>query len=488
MTLEGTLLRNFGYGFRLGLFLPVRQSAYRTSPGEAAAMLLAVLALGVALSWGLSDSGSTFNFAGLSSVAAAGFLYLAATFLICAVQGRQGSFPTFLILVLSVYPLFAIPSIPFAIPQSRDWLATHIWVWVVVFVAYLVWYAAVVFRSIRLLYRPRWYRCAGLTGLYCLVLLSGQYGLPQQPLFGDSASASPLQSLGGLARSSDSGDTDKWAPYRRLNVERIYYAQNRLLAAALNDLAPQRSDRSDLYFLGFGSYAYQDVFRNEVTEARALFDKRFGTEKRSLALINSLKTYRDVPLANTYNLQQSLNELGRIIDRDQDMVFLYLTSHGSKDHRLSVEFGSLRPRDLSAKHLKKMLDRSGIKWRVIVVSACFSGGFLDVLKDDYSLIMTAARRDRMSFGCSDDRSFTYFGEALINQELRFERSFVKAFQSAVERIELWEYREGLDRSQPQLHVGVAIKDKLEDLERLLESEDRAQTSRAIPGERSATSQ
>ena len=87
------------------------------------------------------------------------------------------------------------------------------------------------------------------------------------------------------------------------------------------------------------------------------------------------------------------------------------------------------------------MDRSGIRNRVIVISACYSGGFLDVLKDEYSLIMTAARRDRQSFGCGDTSVFTYFGEAYFVQALTREYSFIKAFYAAKRSIEQREAHE-----------------------------------------------
>ena len=36
------------------------------------------------------------------------------------------------------------------------------------------------------------------------------------------------------------------------------------------------------------------------------------------------------------------------------------------------------------------LNDSGVKWKIVVISACFSGGYIEPLKDDHSLIVTAA--------------------------------------------------------------------------------------------------
>jgi len=43
--------------------------------------------------------------------------------------------------------------------------------------------------------------------------------------------------------------------------------------------------------------------------------------------------------------------------------------------------------------LATALRESGIKWRVIVVSACHAGAFIHALQDDNTIILTAAAPD-----------------------------------------------------------------------------------------------
>ena len=143
---------------------------------------------------------------------------------------------------------------------------------------------------------------------------------------------------------------------------------------------------------------------------------------------------------------------------------LYLTSHGGRDHKLSVEFPPLQLDALTPEMLKEMLDGAGIKWRIIVVSACYSGGFIEPLKDDYTLIMTASAADRTSFGCGTESDATYFGDALFQHALRFEDSLVKAFEQAKSRIEERERSEKLEPSEPQIFVGEEMAAKLPKLE------------------------
>ena len=264
---------------------------------------------------------------------------------------------------------------------------------------------------------------------------------------------------------------DEYAAYRELDVERMFYRQPELLSGRLESLLAERSDREDLYFVGFAGYALQDVFRNEIQFARALFDRRFDTQGRSLVLINHLATRKTLPLATSVNLEHTLQHVGNMIDRENDVVVLFLTSHGSKAD-LSVNFWPLRLNDMTPAMLKQYLDAAAIKWRIIMVSACYSGGFIETLKDENTAIMTAAAVDRMSFGCDDERELTYFGEALLQNQLQSQLSIAAAFEDTAKEIELREQAEQLDPSHPQIYIGKAMQEKLQRLEtRLVRHDD-----------------
>ncbi len=249
------------------------------------------------------------------------------------------------------------------------------------------------------------------------------------------------------------------SPYKALNIEEIYYRQDALVSAELAGLRPQRPGRADLYFVGFAGYSYENVFFEEARSARGLFDRAYDTTGRSILLVNNLATLKASPLATTHNLQTALRGLGRIMDRDEDIAVVFLTSHGAPD-RLSVEFGPLGLNDLSPGALRAMLDDAGIGWRVIIVSACYSGAFIDALKTERTLVITAARADRASFGCAAGNEFTYFGQAFFAEALHRGGSLIDGFRRAAAAIAAREQREGLVASQPQIHVGAAIAVKL----------------------------
>jgi hypothetical protein len=242
--------------------------------------------------------------------------------------------------------------------------------------------------------------------------------------------------------------------------EDIFYLQPKLLERELAALKPGRKGVINLYLIGAAGVSDQDVFMKEVRYVSDMFKKRFGTEGRSVMLINNPKTAALSPIASTTSLGLALKRVGEVMNRDKDILFLYLTSHGSKDHKFTLSFGSMQFNDLDPKRLRAMLDESGIKRRVIVVSACYSGGFVDALKNENSLVITASAADRNSFGCSNEAEFTYFGKAYFDEALRKTDSFIDAFDLAKPIIAAREKKDDFLSSNPRIFVGANIRQPL----------------------------
>lgn len=235
-----------------------------------------------------------------------------------------------------------------------------------------------------------------------------------------------------------------------VDAEAIFYSQNKLLQNKLGKITPGDPNKIELYVLNFASYGGQDVFMKEANYSEKTFKKHFKTSGRSISLINNHKVAQKLPLASVTNLKVTLAHLAKKMDREQDVLFMYLTSHGSKKHELAVSLRGLPLNDLPAKKLADIIKNSGIKWKVIVVSACYSGGFINQLKDEHTMVMTASKLDHVSFGCSDEAEFTYFGRALLKEALPESQSFVAAFHKAKVLVTQWEAKEKYDHSQPQL--------------------------------------
>ena len=149
------------------------------------------------------------------------------------------------------------------------------------------------------------------------------------------------------------------------------------------------------------------------------------------------------------------------MDVENDILFIYMTSHGSSDFEFVIKQTGMDLPYLSAKTLAAALKDSPVKWKVIVIAACFSGGFIPELEDDYTLIITAASADRQSFGCEDRQEFTYFGEAYFKDTLPGSGNFVEAFDQAVEIVMERENAEKFEHSNPQIHKPAPILQHLD---------------------------
>ncbi len=246
----------------------------------------------------------------------------------------------------------------------------------------------------------------------------------------------------------------------RLDAESVFYRQPDLLAEHLRALLPSRPEIIDLYVINFAAYGGQDVFLKEARYSESLFQRRFGATGRLLSLINHPSVTKDVPLASVTNLRRALHHVAEIMDPDEDIVVLYLTSHGSRKKGLDVYLRGVPLNDLSPVMLKKMLDEAGIRWRVVFVSACFSGAFIEPLHDDHSLIMTASTADHVSFGCGDESEFTFFGRALLQYALNRTTDFGAAYDTVRQLVLQWEARDGYSHSQPQMWLGPALDQHL----------------------------
>lgn len=246
--------------------------------------------------------------------------------------------------------------------------------------------------------------------------------------------------------------------------ERGFYAQQDMLRKSLAAVEGGRPGIADIYLLAAGLYAREDVFMKEVQLIADLFRKRFDTAGRSVVLLNNRKTLDTHPVASLTSIAAALQRIGSQMNRDEDLLVMYLSSHGSESHRLSVDFWPLRLAPIDPPALKKALDESGIKWRVIVVSACYSGGFIKPLQDEHTMIITASSATRQSFGCGSMSDATYLAQALFNEELRKTYSIEAAFAAASQSIAERERAQGYEASEPQLFAGAEIRRKLAEIE------------------------
>jgi hypothetical protein len=435
-------------GVRLALLRPLPTAVFRV--GATQIVLLVALALAMTLGLGYLhvDAPRRFNEYGLASFAARFFVNFFAAYLVARLARSLDDFPLFLVAVLSTVPANIALDELYRLLWRPELVAEHPVLGWSPTVLVFAWGFGVVYLAARRVFQRGRLRSAGATVAYYAVVLGWSLTLPATNFW--YTDARPESN-----------------PLAKIDVESVYYSQPSLLEKQLTELKPQRKGVHDIYFVAVGGWANQDVFLKEARSSRRLFDERFDTKGRSVILANNPQTVGELPLANAPNLSAALKSIGALMDPAEDVLFLFLTSHGSREHELAMNFWPLRPNDIVPQQLRDILDDAGIQWRVVVVSACYSGGFIKPLSDARTLVMTAAAADRTSFGCSNENDFTYFGKALFDEALRQEISFVKAFDEAKRRITERESAEKLKPSRPQIAVGERIPEFFAPLERRL---------------------
>lgn len=448
------LSQNLQSGIAIVLFQRTPSSSFIRSVDQLAFLLLFNLAIAVLFSFVRAGGHGMFNYWSLSVLSLHMLLLLLAGWLISRTSGEED-------LALSLPVIVASTYLPYEMISSSTLLATrmegaHIQGMpsLVLLVIVAIWLGSVLYRTFSHTFRLRAPMLTISLAIFCLTTVAPRYYFPVNEIWWQPEENESAEGEG---------------PGSALTEETTFYAQAAMLPKHLAQIQPGQSGQTELYFVGMAPDASQNVFIKEIQSVQTLFASRFGTAGKSVTLANHKTAWETVPIASLTSLRASLQAVGSVMNRDEDILFLYITTHGSRAHDLSVE---LYPLDLSAitpATLKTALDESRITWKVVVISACYSGGYIDPLKDDHTMVITAADATHTSFGCSNQFDYTYFGEAYFDKELRHTYSFTEAFDQARASIAAREATEKLTASNPQMFVSPAMRAKLKEFETALQA-------------------
>jgi hypothetical protein len=400
--------------------------------------MLAVLGAASLALWALLDrlgapEDARFAVYGIAGIGFPILLILLLAFVLSRIAQPRLSYRHGLLIVVAVVPILALAAALIDRFLTGNLAAAA----QIALVLYAVLYVSRALKSTTGMAQPR----ALLIGL---VLLLG-YGW-----FAEAAYISP--SLWLAPEAGDDGDETASPAV----AEPLLFDQQSRLDDALDDVTRSDGAAPEIFFVGFAGVAEQKVFAEEIQLAARVVGTRYGSASRQLLLINDRRDLETHPLATVSGLSYVLQGLAQKMDVDRDILFLSLSSHGSSDPELSVSNGSLPLEQVTADNLSSALRDSGIKWRVIVISACYAGAFIEALKDEHTAIIAAADADRTSFGCSDDRDLTYFGEAFYRDALPGADSLRQAFGRASLEISKREQQEDVTPSEPQAFFGAEI--------------------------------
>ena len=302
-----------------------------------------------------------------------------------------------------------------------------------------------------------WRLVGRIAGLW-LVLFAANVAMPHTPVFVppdfDPRNANWWETLYAAHRAEGKPRTG----LSDGQIAQIEKAQPRLLQDQFARLTPSRKGETEIYTLAVAGWADQDVFVKELDGALEAIGSVLPIKGHTVRLINRRDTVNAIPLASLPNFTAAVHAIGNAMDKDNDVFVLVMTSHGEQTgFALQLPGGA---RELTPQQVAAALDGEGIKNRVVIVSACFSGIFVPPLANDTTIVITAADAKHTSFGCAPGRDWTYFGDAFFHQSLHPGADFENAFDHARVLIHGWEMMDRTTPSNPQGSFGRALVAKL----------------------------
>ncbi len=231
-----------------------------------------------------------------------------------------------------------------------------------------------------------------------------------------------------------------------------------LLKQQLEAADQQRASKPEgrIIFAGFAMHSQSKAFRNDV----------LLTEKSVLSIDPNAIIFRlnnpafgqdaDWPYATTQNIEEVFKKISALA-RDKDKMIILMSTHGNVDV-LSVNFNTQYYPHVNAKQLNEWMRDLRGKPTLLVLSACYSGSFLPTVSGPSRIVMTAAAKDKASFGCQFHSSNTYFMDALLNQSALTTLSLEQLMDQAKKTVAKKELDQKLSPpSMPQIFVGNSAK-------------------------------
>jgi peptidase C13-like protein len=214
-------------------------------------------------------------------------------------------------------------------------------------------------------------------------------------------------------------------------------------AEALNDTKTEPKG----YIVALGLSDDLNVFHSEATRAAAILAKHYGRGAPAPLVFTNSRTSRAATVAS---LRNALARTSSRMDRENDVLFVFLTSHGNQQ---GVQIKSGKRRSiLPPAELAALLRATNVRNKVLIISACYSGVFTP-LADARTLVITAADATHPSFGCEETATWTYFGRAFFSQAMPKTNNLQDAFVLARSLILVRELERGYQPSNPQMRGG-----------------------------------
>ena len=161
-------------------------------------------------------------------------------------------------------------------------------------------------------------------------------------------------------------------------------------------------------------------------------------------------------VADPVTVPEALGAVAEATRRATRGCLLYFTSHGSPQGMVFGPDQTLAPADMA----NLVRQWCGARPTVVIVSACYSGAFVNALAAPNRMVLTAASRERTSFGCGAEETYPWFDGCVI-ESLPTAGDFLALAAAARSCVARKEQEAGIALpSEPQLFVGAEMQLRL----------------------------
>jgi hypothetical protein len=238
--------------------------------------------------------------------------------------------------------------------------------------------------------------------------------------------------------------------------EPVLALQRQLQDDALAKIEDHAAGAVDLYFVAFAPDGAGPTWQERMQTARRVMEGHWGASGRTIAYVNDVRTIGEEPIASVTHLREALAEVAAASDPDEDVLMLYIGGRSNRDGTLRVSLPPLDLVQLSGAGLRSLLDDAGIRWRIVVLSVCNPGPFVEALSDESTVVIANSAGDVEVAECAQRGEPVSFGDAFFRDAMPRAGSIAAAFESAKAHLGA-----GQGSGTAHLHVGSAIAPKLD---------------------------
>lgn len=211
-------------------------------------------------------------------------------------------------------------------------------------------------------------------------------------------------------------------------------------------------------YIGSAQHSQSLVFERDILLVKSKILKT-NPNAKSILLSNQLESsHLNYPFATLENLDRIFKKVGEWSKNHPINLIALISTHGNVDV-LSVNIANSYWPAVRSFHMKKWLDGLNNVPTAILLSACYSGSFIQPLVGDNRVVLTAAAHNRNSFGCAYHGQNTYFIGNLFGNDWNAEDTWQKNYLQMYEKIKSAETKLGLPNSNPQIYLSNGLKNQ-----------------------------